>query len=80
MKNLKWVKLPYGGEVIVTSVGLISVSWDSSVRRGEPTGYKHTVFGTTTKGFYYDLDVCKEMAIKSAKMKLKAACEELGGV
>ncbi len=74
---MKWKDLQYNGCEMRLETVTISVYWDSSVSKGEPTGYRYRYAGFVSNKFYADIDEAKSLAVKSLKARLQKDLEAI---
>lgn len=69
---MEWISLRYGIEQLKlnTSLFSVTVTWDSTVRKGEETGYKFYINNRPSRKFYQNIDDAKNAAVQYLKISL----------
>jgi len=73
MANLTWTDKGYNQHYAQIGAFTLHVGWDSTVSKGQPTGFKVSFAGLTLKNRFGDLEEAKAAGIRLARKKLEEA-------
>lgn len=73
---IEWKDGPYGFESLDLGLFTITVGWDSTMSKDEKSGYKYSYLQIRSK-IFLERGECKNMAVVSAKKRLKEVLDKL---